>query len=161
MDKTNPDFKKILRVLVAHGVEFVVIGGIGAVLQGAPIATFDLDIVHARSEENLDRLLAALEEMRSFYRSLGGRKLRPNRSHLRTTGHQLLMTDFGPLDVLGSAGAERSYPELVYETDVFELGDLRFHVLNLETLIQLKEETGRAKDRAVLEVLRVVLKERT
>ena len=161
MDEKAPDFKKILRVLVTHGVEFVVIGGVGAVLQGAPIATFDLDIVHGRSEENLDRLLKALEELRSVYRLLGGRKLRPTRSHLRTAGHQLLMTEFGPLDVLGSVGAERSYSELIDEAEVFELGDFRFHVLSLGALIQLKEEAGRAKDRAMLEILRAVLKEKS
>ena len=161
MGESTPDFKEILTVLVAHGVEFVVIGGVGAVLQGAPIATFDLDIVHARSEENLDRLLTALQELRSVYRSSSRRELRPTRSHLKTSGHQLLMTEFGPLDVLGSAGAERSYPELIDESEVFELDDLRVHVLNLETLIQLKEETGHEKDRAVLGILRAVLNEKS
>ena len=70
------------------------------------------------------------------------------------------MTQFGPLDVLGSAGAQRNYPELIEMAEVFELGDLRIHVLNLETLIQLKEETGQAKDQVVLEILRTVLKEK-
>ncbi len=58
MGESTPDFKEILKVLVAHGVEFVVIGGVGAVLHGAPIATFDLDIVH---EQNLDRLLTGTQ----------------------------------------------------------------------------------------------------
>ena len=160
MHEKAPDFKKSLQVLAAHGVEFVVIGGLGAVLQGAPIATFDLDIVHARNEENLDRLLTALGKLRSCDRSQAGRRIRPTRSQLRSAGHQLLMTEFGPLDVLGSAGADRSYSELIDEADVFELGDLRFHVLSLATLIQLKEETGHAKDLAVLEILRTVLKDK-
>lgn len=160
MGESTPDFKEILKVLVAHGVEFVVIGGVGAVLQGAPIATFDLDIVHARSEQNLDRLLTALQVLRSVYRSSSRRELCPTRSHLKTVGHQLLMTEFGPLDVLGSAGAERNYSELIDKSEVFELEDLRVHVLNLETLIQLKEETGHEKDRAVLSILQAVLEEK-
>jgi len=41
-------------------VETIVVGGVAAVLQGAPIATFDLDLVHRRSEENVARLQDAL-----------------------------------------------------------------------------------------------------
>lgn len=35
-------------MLAGHGVDFIVVGGVAAVLGGAPISTFDLDIVHAR-----------------------------------------------------------------------------------------------------------------
>jgi hypothetical protein len=79
----------------------VVVGGVAAVLNGAPISTLDLDIVHARSEENLDRLLAALTELDARYRDLTGRVLRPERSALAGDGHHLLITSYGPLDVLG------------------------------------------------------------
>jgi hypothetical protein len=37
-----------LRALHAGGVEFILVGGLAAVLQGAPIDTFDIDVVHSR-----------------------------------------------------------------------------------------------------------------
>ena len=40
--------ERILSVLVRHEVEFIVVGGIAATLQGAPLATFDLDILRRR-----------------------------------------------------------------------------------------------------------------
>jgi hypothetical protein len=46
----------------AHGCEYVVIGGIAAVLHGVPRATFDLDILIEASLENSKRVLAALSE---------------------------------------------------------------------------------------------------
>lgn len=46
MKKPTPDFLGILRTLVEHRVEFIVIGGVGAVLQDAPVATFDPDLLH-------------------------------------------------------------------------------------------------------------------
>lgn len=82
MDEKTPDFKKILGILVEHDVEFVVIGGIGAVLQGAPIATFDWDIVHSRSEKNVHRLQEALRQLDASYRPGADHQLRPNLSHL-------------------------------------------------------------------------------
>ncbi len=33
---------EILRILVANQVEFIIVGGVCAVLQGSPITTFDL-----------------------------------------------------------------------------------------------------------------------
>ena len=62
------DFAEILTVLADHKVDLVVVGGVAATLQGAPITTFDLDIVHSREEVNLDRLTAALRELEAWYR---------------------------------------------------------------------------------------------
>ncbi len=45
------DFYSILDALVRHRVDFIVVGGVAAVLEGAPISTFDLDIVYNRSDE--------------------------------------------------------------------------------------------------------------
>jgi hypothetical protein len=53
------------------------VGGVAAVLEGAPISTFDLDIVHDRSPENVTRLLSALADLDARYRDLTGRVLRP------------------------------------------------------------------------------------
>jgi hypothetical protein len=46
------DFLALLRILVAHGVDFIIVGGVSAVLQGAPISTFDLDLVLSRAPDN-------------------------------------------------------------------------------------------------------------
>ena len=58
-DSPTVDFAAILETLSANHVDFVVVGGVSAVLNGAPISTFDLDIVHSRAPENIDRLLQA------------------------------------------------------------------------------------------------------
>jgi len=39
----NPSFREILEVLNKHEVEYIVVGGVAAVIQGAPITTFDLN----------------------------------------------------------------------------------------------------------------------
>jgi hypothetical protein len=52
VSKPKPDFLAILQTLAHHKVEFIVVGGVCAVLQGAPISTFDLDLVHSRASDN-------------------------------------------------------------------------------------------------------------
>ena len=75
----KPDFSGLLRILVEHGVDFLVVGGVSAVLQGATLNTFDLDIVHSTEPANIARLLAALEDLDAFYRAQPEKRLRPGR----------------------------------------------------------------------------------
>jgi hypothetical protein len=159
--RTIPDFAALLGVLSRRDVAFLVVGGVGAALQGAPISTFDLDIVHARDPENVTRLLGALQELEARYRARPDLDRGPDVSHLVSPGHQLLMTRFGPLDLLGAIGRGEGYAELRPHTVELELGTgLRVRVLDLETLIRIKDELGREKDRAVLPILRRTLLER-
>src|SRR5712691_4552229 len=97
---TEPDFVTIIETLAKHDAAFIVVGGMGAILQGVQTATYDVDVVHSRTPENLTRLLAALQELDAWYRLRTDRKLRPGESHLASLGHQLLRTKYGDLDVL-------------------------------------------------------------
>ena len=99
-------FRPILQKLSEHGVAYIVVGGDAAVLAGAPILTLDLDVVHSTAPDNISRLLAASSELDSCYRHRP--EFRPDSSHLSSSEHQLLMTRFGPLDVLGAIGNGRS-----------------------------------------------------
>ena len=153
-------FLAVLRTLADHGVDFIVVGGVAAVLRGAPINTFDLDIVHSTELENVDRLLAALTELEAFYRFQPELRMRPDSSHLGSPGHQLLMTRFGPLDLLGAIGQGRCYAGLLCDSTEFDLGDgVRVRVLGLEAQIAVKEEIGGEKDLAALPILRRTLEE--
>lgn len=128
-------------------------------LHGAPVTTFDLDVVHARNRGNIARLLPALEELEAVYRVQPERQLRPDGSHLAGPGHQLLLTKFGPLDVLGMIGKSRTWEDLRGHTRTMEIEPgVVLRVLDLEMLIAVKEELGFPKDTAVLPV-RQALKE--
>jgi len=161
MQQGETDFLAILQSLAEHRVEFIVVGGISAVLQGAPIATFDLEVVHSLSSENVQRLLIALDELGASYRAAGRPSLKPDASHLASSGHQLLITRFGPLDLLGSIGKGRGYDELLTNSQLMQVGpNLDVRVLDLSMVIQTKEEVAREKDVAVLAILRRTLQER-
>jgi len=94
----------------------------------------------------------------AYYRGQGTRRLTPGHSHLESPGHHLLMTNHGPLHLLETIGTNRSFEELVGSSSEFQVGDLHIRILDLDTLIEVKEETGQAKDKAVLELLRKMLK---
>ncbi|MDD5542298.1 MAG: hypothetical protein PHX83_03920 [Acidobacteriia bacterium] len=161
MTKPKPDFLEILKTLARHHVDFIVVGGVCAVLHGAPIATFDLDLVHSRATANLNHLLKALDNLEAHYREARERIARPELSHLRSADHHLLMTRAGPLDLLGEIGHGSKYEDLLPETMELEIDkDLKVRVLNLDTLIRNKTETARSKDKAVIAILEQTLKEK-
>ena len=152
-------FAEILARLVDHQVEFIVVGMTAGVLQGAPVTTIDLDVVHRRTPENIRRLLAALVQLDAVYRH-DPRRLRPQESHLISDGHQLLTTTYGDLDCLGTIDEGRSYEDLLPNTVELTLAGGRvFRLLSLPALIDAKERAGRPKDLAVLPVLRATLDE--
>jgi hypothetical protein len=121
----------------------------------------DLDVVHSRKDKNLDRFLAALESLDAHFREHKDRKIPPRRSNLDISGHLLLATSEGALDVLGSIGDDLGYEELLKHTVKMEVAKgLRVRVLNLDKYIEIKEKLARDKDRAVLPVLRQTLEEK-
>lgn len=153
-------FRELLRALVGSRVEFIVVGGVAAVLEGAPISTFDLDVVYAIGEENLKRLTKALDGLGAIYLDPGGRQIVPTLDRLRGGGQHLLRTNHGRLDVMGSIGNERGFDDLLPESTARSIHGLTVNVLTLEAVIATKEDAGREKDRAVLGLLRQILAER-
>ena len=161
MADKSPDFLAILEILADYKIDFIIVGGVCAVLHGAPVTTFDLDVVHKRIPENLERLMSALQELDAYYRSQFGRKLKPDLFHLASAGHQLLITRFGPFDLLGTIGKGHSYEDLVSFTTELQISkNLKIRLLNLETLIAIKEEVLRDTDKAMLPILRRTLEEK-
>ena len=104
--------------------------------------------------------MSALEELGAYYRGRGDRRLKPALSHLSSSGHQLLMTKLGPLDVLGMIGQGHDYERLVNRTIEQEVGGLHFRLLDLETLIKIKKETITEKDKVMILILQRTLEEK-
>jgi hypothetical protein len=155
------DFGTMLCALQAAGVEFLIVGELSAALQGVPVSMFGVDVVHRRTPENIDRLMPVLENLDAVYRIQPERRLRPGKPALMSTAHQNLLTKYGPLDVLGSIGEGLGYDELLPRSSEFVIAEgVSARILNLETLIEIKEQLGGEKDRAMLPILRRTLAEK-
>jgi hypothetical protein len=152
-------FGETLRVLAQHQVEFIVVGMAAGILQGVPLTTLDVDIVHHRTRENVARLLAALAELCAVYRG-DPRNLAPSESHLIGPGHRLLSTSTGDLDCLGAIDGAKTYEDLLEPSRELTVGpNAVVRVLELSTLLEVKRRAGRAKDLAVLPFLEATLDE--
>ncbi len=153
----NPSFREILELLNSHEVEYIVVGGVAAVIQGAPVTTFDLDTLVRVNDDNAERLSRALEDLDARYREHQS-TIRPTKEDILAGGHLLLLTRAGPLDVLGFIGEKDRYEDLIDKSSEVEMTVGTFRVLDLEELVRQKKASDRAKDRAMLELLEEVLR---
>jgi predicted nucleotidyltransferase len=157
MSRPDPvfDAQEMLRVLAAHSVNFVVIGGLAVQAHGYIRWTKDLDVIVQPTTLNFSRLSEALRDLDAELRGSGTLKL--------TDPHQLrraplvpLMTTSGPLDVVNVEhvrGAPRDYEALERAALVVEFGGSEVAVAGLSDLIRMKRAAGREHDLADIEAL--------
>ncbi len=150
-------FFELLLLLSKYEVSFIVVGGVAAIVEGAPVTTLDLDVVFEQEGENVTRLAQALASLHAVYRDPAGRRILPDEQRLATTRTNLLATDLGPLDALAEIGDGERYESLLKHSHARALGGATVQVLSLEKVIETKEAANRDKDRAVLPILRRAL----
>jgi hypothetical protein len=150
----------MLRALESHAVDYVVIGGIAAALQGSPYVTTDLDVTPAREAQNLVRLAAALDELDARVRAPGEPRGVPfdrSAQMLARVTVLNLTTRHGDLDITFEPSGTQGYPDLRRTALVLPLRRMRIPVAHLADVIRSKEAAGREKDRVVLPTLRRLL----
>jgi hypothetical protein len=150
----------LLVELATSGVEFILVGGLAAVAQGAPVTTHDIDIVPHRTADNIERLCHFLRAHNAHYRGRPDR-LEPTGHDLLGTGHHLLSTDLGPLDVLGAIEGGRDYAALIPHAIGLDLDGHQLRVLSLEMLAELKRLSPHPKDKLMLAILEAMITERS
>ncbi len=147
MSPVELDAERILRALVARGVDFVVIGGIAAVLHGSARNTFDLDVCFATDDVNLHALGDVLVELGARLRGVPDDvPFTPDTRTLRRIEVLTLATVAGDLDVVARPSGAPGYAALRRRAERFDLGGFAVLVASVEDLIAMKQAAGRAKD---------------
>jgi hypothetical protein len=157
------DADTILRTLLDHQVEFVVIGGLAVAAHGFPRATKDIDIVPAPDPENRRRLYEALRGLEAEPLEIGD--LRADElpvpfapDGLDEGGNWALRTTAGRVDVLQWVpGVEEGFAKLrlqALDVDLPDVGRVLF--AGYADLVAMKRAAGRAQDDRDLDELRVI-----
>ena len=154
------DPERLLRVLTAHEVRFVLIGGWAGRLQGSPSVTVDLDICYDRRPDNLEALAGALVELDVRLRGAPeGMTFHVDARALRAGDMFTLSTQAGDLDLLGNPAGVGGYDDLATRSVVYELDDLRVQVCSIDDLITMKRSAGRPKDMVEIRILMALKQE--
>jgi predicted nucleotidyltransferase len=151
------DVERILGVLTSRGVDFVVIGGVAAVMHGSAIFTQDLDICFASDETNLGALGKALVELDARLRGVADEvPFVPDAATLRRVRLLTLETSAGPLDVQAEPAGCPPYARLRRNAERVDLGGYAVLIASVEDLIGMKRAAGRPKDLIAVEELEAI-----
>ncbi len=149
-----PEFRptQLLKSLVVHGVDFVVIGAIALVAHGSSRNTSDLDICYATDSANLDALGAALLDLGATLRGVDDAiPFVPDGSTLLRMSILTLATPDGHLDLLVGPAGSPPYEVLRTRAQRVTLDGIAFLIASLDDLEAMKRAAGRDKDRLDLE----------
>lgn len=154
----------IFGVLAEYEVEYVLVGGLGAVLHGSPAMTNDVDIVPRKDPANLARLSQALSDLTARLRVAdepNGVAFDPHPALLESMSMLNMSTRCGDLNLTFAPPALTDYDALVAGSIDFDLGGYRVRVAALDDIIRSKEAADRPKDRVTLPLLRALSDEIT
>jgi hypothetical protein len=163
----DPD--RILAVLDAHRVEYLLVGGLAARAHGATRRTADIDCVPASSTANLERLATALRSLNARLRVAGMTDEEAAQLPVTLDGRTLerfgsstWMTDAGPIDLLAElrdqSGGRHDYDDLAPRSVRYAVGSVTVRLAALGDIVASKEFAGREKDREALPELHELLR---
>jgi hypothetical protein len=140
------DFKEFLRLLGAHSVEYLLIGGYAVAYHGYPRATADLDVWIALNPINAEKTVAALREF--------GFDLPDLRPEIFLQEHKIIRLGRPPLRIeIATSISGVAFEDCYRARLVTHLDDVAVNLIDLEHLKVNKRAAGRHKDLDDLENL--------
>ena len=140
-------YESLLANLARNRVDFILVGGLAVDLSGFSRSTRDVDILVEDSEENIERLLAALAQF-----GQGSATELTVADFTREEGSIRVLEDF-PLDIF-TVMNERLYSDLLEHSRTHMIGELEIRYLGPSGLILLKQGSLRPKDQLDVEMLK-------
>jgi predicted nucleotidyltransferase len=140
----TPAERALLAALNARGVRYIVVGMGAAVLEGAPIATQDVDLWFERIDD--ERIRFAAKDAGGFWIS----------------GFGMQPPSFGGpgldrIDVVLTAHGLEAFATEYERTSEMEIDGIRLRILPLERVVASKRATNRAKDQAQMPALEATI----
>lgn len=140
------DAERILAVLAAHSVDYVIVGGLAVQTHGHVRTTVDIDVYPRPEPANLERLADALRALDARILNPGSEALQIDAATLPRAALWQFETRHGAIDVLNDAPGAPPYDELRERALEIRLGDLPLVVAGRDDLISMKRASGRPVD---------------
>ena len=151
-------FELAVQALTDAGVEFVLIGGWAAILNGSVTTTRDLDLCYARNSENHRRLARALAphkpRPRDFPSTL---PFIWDAATINNGGMFTLISELGPIDLLPEVAGLGAFDQVKASAKLVNAFEREVWTLDLRGLIAAKRAAGRPKDLLALPELEGLL----
>ena len=149
----QPLLNSVVAALAAVRLEVILIGNAAAAIQGAPVTTVDFDFMFRATPVNLAKL-------KKFAVRLDAVVLRPY--YPASALFRVMNDDLGlQADFMPAIHGVKSFNRLRSRAEKIQLGGNRLWVAHLADIIASKRAAGRARDKAVLDILEKTLREKS
>jgi len=149
----GPLLGSVAAALAGVRLEAVLIGNAAAAIHGAPVTTLDFDFMFRATPLNLAKLKRFADRLEAVI-------LRPY--YPMSALYRVMNEDRGlQADFMPTIHGVKSFNSLRSRAEKIELGGHVLWVADLADIIASKKAAGRARDRAVLEVLEKTLSEKS
>lgn len=129
---------ELVRALGEAGVDYVLVGGMAAVVHGSPVVTPDIDVFVPSDEQTYRRILSLLRDVHPRV---------PLRAATVPSSQTLsLVTDVGSINIVGELPGVRSMADLAGRVELHDVGGFHCRVLELESLIGFAQASATAED---------------
>lgn len=150
----DKNFKEFLSLLIAHEIEYMVVGGYSVAFHGFPRYTGDFDVWINTAEKNSERLISALDDF--GFSSLGLQVADFVESN------KVIQLGVEPLriDIMTSISGVESFSEAFANKETIRLSGIDLNYIGYRDLVANKKETARLQDKRDLEELAKLKKEK-
>jgi len=142
----QPDFKELLGLLERNSVDYMIVGGYAVAFHGYPRFTKDIDIFFELSQRNIDKIIETLVQFGFSREDLDG-ALFATKGNIVTFGVAPVRVDF--LNQIDGVEFHKAKPDRIRG----KYGDIDVFFIGRKHLLQNKQATPRARDKADLEEL--------
>lgn len=148
--------REIIQRLNSNGVDFVLVGGMAAILHGLTYVTYDIDFCAPLEGENLRRIIDSLADLNPRQRMNFDKPLPPDLASFTGLRNLYLRTDLGVVDFLTEISGVGNFEAVVARCITMDLAGVSVRLLDVDGLIDAKTAAGRDKDKLVLPSLRAL-----
>jgi len=150
---------QVLERLNREQVEYVLVGGLAAVVYGVTLVTRDVDVCLPFTEDNLHKLERALAGLHPVHRQTPEQlPFSVAEDFPRRLENMYLRTDLGVLDCLSEIKGIGNYERAYARSVVADLPIGPCRILELAALIESKQALDRTQDKLALIQLREIQK---
>ena len=150
MADISTDIKTLINLFIKHKVKFAVCGGHAVAHHGYPRMTMDIDLLIEPSEENANRIMAALDQFGFGNAGIPEEAFTSEKTAI-TLGQQP-----NQIDLLTSM-SNASTSEIIKNSVPGRLAEINLNFVSRADLIEAKRQAGRPKDLADLDELEKIV----
>jgi hypothetical protein len=142
-------FLKLLQRLNDNQVDYVLVGGMAAMVHGADITTQDVDVCTSMSPENVQKIIKSMDGLNAYWSRRPGPPLMLERTldQLENVKNIYLETPYGRIDFLGELPQVGDFEYAKKHSSWLNvIPEFRCRVLDIDPLIACKKAANRSKD---------------